>query len=106
MKNCNIIFISIFIVYLFSGCNCSDCPNNLTSYVDKIKWEIPTPMGDYAETITDAHTRCDGKIGYLLEKKRIEFFISVYNLCDSKDKEYPFAEEIRRRVIGGFNYSF
>lgn len=78
----------------------------LTSYIDKTKWELPTPMGDYAETITDAHTRCDGKIGYLLEKKRIEFFISVYNLCDSKDKEYPFAEEIRRRVIGGFNYSF
>ncbi|MBT4482262.1 MAG: TonB-dependent receptor [Candidatus Latescibacteria bacterium] len=78
----------------------------LTSYIDKINWEIPTPLGDYAETITDAHTRCDGKIGYLLEKKRIEFFISVYNLFDSKDKEYPFAEEIRRRVIGGFNYSF
>jgi len=78
----------------------------LTGYVGKHKWEIPTEQGDYAEAVTKAHVRCDGKIGYALEKHRLEFFAAVYNLCDKRDKEYPYAGEIRRRLIGGINYSY
>ena len=71
-----------------------------------MKWEIPTAQGDYRETITSAHTRCDGKLGYLYEKKRLELFVAVYNMLDQRDNEYPYAEEIRRRISVGFNYSF
>ena len=78
----------------------------LTGYVGKNIWEIPTATGDYAITTTDAHTRVDGKIGYFLERNRTELFLSWYNLLDEGIKEYPFAEEIGRRVIAGFSYSF
>ncbi len=78
----------------------------LTSYVGKTKWEIPTPAGGSAITTTDTHSRVDGKVGYLIEKKRIELFISFYNLLNERIKEYPFAEEIGRRIVTGFNYSF
>lgn len=78
----------------------------LTGYIGKNIWEMPTPLGDYTEKEIKAHTRCDMKLGYLLEKKRTEFFISVYNLFDNRDKEYPFGEEIRRRMCGGINFSF
>jgi len=78
----------------------------LTSYIGKTKWEIPTTLGGYDETVSKSQTRCDSKLGYFLEKQRLEIFIAVYNLCNSRGKEYPFAESIRRRVVGGFNYSF
>ena len=78
----------------------------LTSYVGKAKWETPTALGGYEETVTTAHTRCDGKIGYLLEKKGLEIFITAYNLFGSQHKEFPLAEEIRRRVVGGIKLSF
>ena len=78
----------------------------LTGYIGKNIWEIPTQAGVYATTTTEAHTRVDGKIGYLLEKKRLELFVSGYNLFDDKINEYPFAEKIGRRIHVGFNYSF
>jgi hypothetical protein len=78
----------------------------LTGYVGKTKWEIPTVSGGYTSTMIDAHTRVDGKIGYFLERNRTELFLSWYNLLDEKVNEYPFAEKIGRRVIGGATYSF
>jgi len=56
--------------------------------------------------MTDEFTRCDGKLGYLLEKKHIEIYVAAYNLFNSRHKEYPLAERIRRRVIGGIKLTF
>jgi len=78
----------------------------LTGYVGKSKWEIPTPTGDYLEKITKEHVRCDGKVGYLLEKKRLEIFVAGYNIFNERAREYPYAERIGRRITAGFNYSF
>ena len=78
----------------------------LTGYVGRSKWEVPTQQGDYAEAITKAHTRSDGRMGYLLENQRLELFAAVYNMWDTGNKEYPFGEGIRRRIVGGINYSY
>lgn len=78
----------------------------LTGYVGKSKWEVPTQAGDYAEAVTEAHTRCNGRLGYLLENQRLELFTSVYNIFDTGNKEYPFGEGIRRRIVGGINFSY
>ena len=76
------------------------------SYVGKTKWEIPTLTGGFDPTPTKAHTRCDARLGYLLEKSSLEIFLAAYNLFDSRHVEYPLGEEIRRRVTGGVSYSF
>ena len=80
----------------------------LASYVGKTIWEIPTisPLIPYAIAETKAHTRCDAKLGYLLQRNGFEIFLAAYNLFNSRYSEYPLAQDISRRVTGGFNLSF
>jgi len=78
----------------------------LASYIGKTIWEIPTPQGDYAPTETKAHTRCDAKVAYTLERNNLEVFLSAYNLFNNRQREYPLAEKIGRRMTGGFSLSF
>jgi len=78
----------------------------LTGYSGEGKWEVPTQQGDYAEALIKAHTRCDGRLAYLLENQRLELFAAVYNMWDTGNKEYPFGEGIRRRIVGGINFSY
>ncbi|OGF99026.1 MAG: hypothetical protein A2Z86_09630 [Candidatus Glassbacteria bacterium GWA2_58_10] len=78
----------------------------MTSYVGKTVWEVPTPLGSYEVSPTEAHTRSDAKLQYKCLNGELELFLAAYNLFNSRKLEYPLAEQIRRRATAGFRLSF
>lgn len=78
----------------------------LVNYVDRSKWEVPTLTGTYELKEIAAHTRCDTRFGYFLEKDKLEMFVTAYNVLNSKHREYPLGVEIKRRATAGFSLSF
>ena len=76
------------------------------SYVGETKWEIATPEGGYQLTETESHNRCDARVAYNLQKKNLELFTAVFNLFNSKHKEYPRGEKLERRATAGMRFSF
>ncbi|HUU27988.1 MAG TPA: TonB-dependent receptor [archaeon] len=78
----------------------------LASYVGTTKWEIPTPLGDYVIMETEAHTICNAKLGYFVERNHFEIHLAAYNLFNRRCAEYPLSEKSKRRVTAGFNLSF
>ncbi|MFC1613733.1 TonB-dependent receptor plug domain-containing protein [Gemmatimonadota bacterium] len=78
----------------------------LASYVGKTIWEVPTEDGGYGVSETEAHTRCDAKLSFLYKKRNLDVFIAAYNVFNNRQREYPLAEAIKRRVTAGFNWSF
>ena len=86
-------------------------PGNLTtsfsvSYLGRTTWEVPDPLGNYYAAETDSRTRCDTKIAYNALKNHVEVFLAAYDLFDSRYREYPSGEEIRRRITSGISISF
>jgi outer membrane receptor protein involved in Fe transport len=86
-------------------------PHNFSGYlavshVDKSVWEVPTITGGYQGLESEANTRVDARVAWTADNRHAEFFVTAYNLLDSRYREYPIGEEIRRRLTTGFLISF
>ncbi|MFC1544775.1 TonB-dependent receptor plug domain-containing protein [Gemmatimonadota bacterium] len=76
------------------------------SHVSKTIWEVPTITGDYEVENSKANTRLDARLAWSPVRQHAEFFVTAYNLLDSRYCEYPRGEEIRRRLTTGFLINF
>jgi len=86
-------------------------PYRLTSffglnYMDKMYWTVPTHYGVYEVMKTDSRVIYNCRIGYTPRKLDCDLFCSVFNLFGTKKRDYPLAEETKRRVVFGAYYYF
>ncbi len=75
-------------------------------YVGPSTWIITGKQGGYELKTNKNHTRIDGKLSYLPDESGFELFLAAYNLLNSENREYPLAEQIKRLLTFGINWTY
>jgi len=70
------------------------------------KWIVVGQDGEFELYGVPAHSTVDTRLGYSAGDSGLELFVAGYNLLDNKVREYPVAEQIRRRVTVGAYWTY
>ena len=75
-------------------------------FIDKSRWIVVGEDGVYTLYTNKKHSRLDGEIGYSLSENGPELFVAGYNLIQNNNREYPLAEQTKRRITAGLYLTF